>query len=174
MDALLGAILRADPRGVAVFAGDVSVVLAELLQARWRQTLPDVGDRLVILPRPSPDDYMRLLASAHVTLDTPHFGGSNTAYDAFVAGAAVVTLPGDIPRSRYTAALYRSVGIDDGIATTPEAYIEIAVRLGTDSSARAALRTRILAALPEVFENQFAVTELEDAFAHMIERVERA
>jgi uncharacterized protein (TIGR03032 family) len=174
MDALLGAILRADPRAVAVFAGDVSVVLAELLRERWRQTLPDAVDRLVILPRPSPDDYMRLLASAHVTLDTPHFGGSNTAYDAFVAGAPVVTLPGDMPRSRYTAALYRSVGIEDSIAATPEAYVEIAVRLATDPAARSALRTRILAAVPEVFENRFAATELEDAFAHMIERAEGA
>jgi predicted O-linked N-acetylglucosamine transferase (SPINDLY family) len=174
MDALLGAILRADPRAVAVFASDVSVVLAESLQARWRQTLPDAGDRLVILPRPSPDDYMRLLASAHVTLDTPYFSGSNTAYDAFVAGAAVVTLPGDTPRSRYTAALYRSVGIEDGIAASSEAYVEIAVRLATDAAARSALRTRILAAVPEVFENRFAVTELEEAFCAMIERAEGA
>jgi predicted O-linked N-acetylglucosamine transferase (SPINDLY family) len=174
MDALLGAILRADPRGVAVFAGDASVLLAELLRARWRQTLPDAADRLMILPRLSPDDYMRLLASAHVTLDTPHFGGSNTAYDAFVAGAPVVTLPGDMPRSRYTAALYRSVGIEDSIAATPEAYVETAVCLATDPTARSALRTRILAAVPEVFENQVAATEMEDAFAHMIERAEGA
>ncbi|HVN83642.1 MAG TPA: TIGR03032 family protein [Candidatus Binatia bacterium] len=167
MDALLGGILRADPRGVAVFAGDASTLLAEHLEARWRQTLPDVAERMVIMPRLSPDDYMRLLASAHVALDTVHFSGANTAYDAFVAGTPVVTLPGRAPRSRYTAALQRSAGIEECVADTPEAYVEIAVRLASDVAARAALRARILAAVPEVFESTVATAELEEAFAHM-------
>ena len=80
-----------------------------------------------------------------------------------------MTLPGDLPRSRYTAALYQSVGIDEGIAATPTAYAETAVRLANDPSTRAALRARILAAVPTVFENQAAVPALEDAFADMME-----
>ena len=129
IDPMLGGILRADPAAVAVLVDDKSPVLGELLRRRWRAALGDVAERLIVLPRLAPDDYITLLASAHAVLDTPHFSGSNTAYDAFVVATPVVTLPGEMPRSRYSAALYDSVGIGECTAASPEQYVAIAVRL---------------------------------------------
>lgn len=165
MDAMLGGILRADPAAVAVFIDDKSPVLGELLRRRWCATIGDVAERLIVLPRLPPDDYLTLLASSHVVLDTPHFAGSNTAYDALVVGAPVVTLPGEQPRSRYTAGLYESIGITECTAASPGQYVEIAVRLATDRGLRQTLRQRLLAAVAVAFEDPKAVGQLDDFLA---------
>ena len=167
-DAVLGAILRSDPRGVVAFVHDKLPTFGELLRRRWERTLGHVLDRLVILPRQVPNDYIRLVASAHVMLDTPHFSGANTAYDALAVGAPAVTLPGEVPRSRYTAELYRSAGIEDCVATSVDEYVNIAVGLGTDATRRNDLRERILSTAPAVFENRAAVGQLEAFFAETL------
>ena len=169
-DEALGGILRADRRAVAVFVHDKSPLLGAALQQRWRRTLADIADRLVILPRLTPDDYICLVASATVILDTPYFGGSNTVYDTSAVGVPVVTLPGETPASRYTAALHRSMGIDDGVAGSVADYIDRALRLGTDRSARDSLASRIRAANPAVFQNRGAVEQLEAFFTAVLTR----
>lgn len=164
-DTILGGILRADPNGLAVFADDTHPAAGELLRQRWAAGLADVAERIRIVPRLTPESYFHLVASADVMLDTLHFGGSNTAYDAFAAGVPVVTLPGALPRGRYTYAMYRTIGIDDCIATSMDDYIARAVGLGTDPGARARLSARIAVAAEPLFEQRAAVTQLENFFA---------
>jgi protein O-GlcNAc transferase len=170
LDALVAGILRGDPRGVAVFVEDAHRAAGALLRARWQASLPDVADRIRLVPRLGPEDYFHLLAGAHVALDPLHFGGSNTSYDLFAAGVPVVTLPGELPRSCYTAALCHEVGADECVAATPEEYVERAVALGTDPGARAALSARIRDGAKRIFESRGAVAQLEDFF----ERAARA
>jgi len=164
-DAILGGILRADPQGVAVLVDDTHPTAGALLRERWAHALPDVAERIRLLPRLSPDEYFRLVASADVMLDTLHFGGSNTAYDAFATGVPVVTLPGALPRGRYTAAMYRTIGIDDCIATSVPDYVERAAGLGTDRAYRERLSRQIAAAAAPLYEHAPAVTQLEQFFA---------
>jgi protein O-GlcNAc transferase len=163
-DALVGGILRRDPRGVAVFVNDVHPTPGELLRARWRDTLADVLDRVVLLPRLPPDEYFHLLAGARVSLDPIHFGGANTAYDALSAGVPLVTLPGALPRGRYAAALLRLVDVPEAVAETPADYVDRAVALGTDPALRAAVSARIRANAARVFETRAAVEQLERFF----------
>jgi protein O-GlcNAc transferase len=174
MDPLIGRILRADRRGVVGFVHDKSPVYGDLLDQRWRETLADVRDRLVLLPRRESDQYVHLLASANVVLDTVYFSGSNTAYDALLAGVPSVTLPLGPPRGRYTAALYRSIGVEDCIADSADRYVELAVRLGTDPELRARLCGRIREAAPRAFENRAAVSQLEDFFAAALRKAARS
>jgi len=173
-DDVLGGILRADPKGIAAFVHDRAPLFGAALQRRWQRTLPDVHERLVLLPRMKPDDYIRLVASAHVILDTPHFGGSNTAYDHFAAGVPAVTMPGDTPASRYTAALYAAMGIDGGTADSPSAYVATALRLANDDRARAEMVAAIGAAAPAVFETSAAVDQLAECFEAAIARARNA
>jgi uncharacterized protein (TIGR03032 family) len=165
LDALIGGILRRDRRGVAVFVADAHPAHGELLQDRWRETLPDVLDRVVLLPRLPPEDYFHLVAGAHVSLDPLYFGGANTAYDSLAAGVPMVTLPTELPRGRYVAALLRRVGAEECIARTPEDYVERAVALGGDAALRDAVGARIRAQAPAVFETRAAVEQLERYFA---------
>ena len=169
-DALLGGILRGDPKGVAVLVEDTHPRAGELLRARWQETLADVRERIVLLPRLAPEDYFHLIAGAHVVLDPLHFGGANTVYDALAAGAPVVTLPGRFPRGRYAAALSRAAGVDDGIAATSEDYVARAVELGTDAGRRSAVSARIRDGAAALFERRAAVEQLERFFEDAVER----
>jgi predicted O-linked N-acetylglucosamine transferase (SPINDLY family) len=135
MDYWLAEILRQDPKGVLVlfaqFDGDDRFVTERLLE-RWVEPFAGVIDRVFVLPRVSVPNFLSILTSADVLLDTWPFGGGNTSYQGFAAHRPIVTLPDRFLRGRGTLALYRHMGISECIAQTPEEYVKIAVRLGTD------------------------------------------
>jgi predicted O-linked N-acetylglucosamine transferase (SPINDLY family) len=108
------------------------------------------------------------MAVSDVILDTIHFGGFNTSLEAFAVGTPVVTWPGKFQRSRHTAALYKEMGILDCIADSPARYIEIAVRLGTDSTYREKIKKRILANNHRLFEDHRVVKEYERFFLETV------
>lgn len=164
-DPMLGAILRADRRAIALFVEDAYPIHGRLLRERWTRTLGDVMARIRWLPRLRPDQYFALIAAADVLLDTPYFGGANTTYDAFAAGVPVVTLPGEAPRSRYAGAMYAAIGLDAGVATSPQDYVARALALGGDPAHRERIATRLRTDASILFENRAAVTQLEAFFA---------
>ncbi len=110
-------------------------------------------------------DYLRLLATADVALDTVHYsGGANSIYDALSVGTPVVTLPTGLHRGRYTLAAYRTMGMTACVADTPAAYIDLAVQLACDPDRRRAVSNEIAATRGALFDNRAAVRELEDLF----------
>jgi predicted O-linked N-acetylglucosamine transferase (SPINDLY family) len=170
-DRLLAAILRADPAGRVLLFSDKQIQITELLRRRFLSAMPDVAARIEFLPHMAEADYLNVLALADVALDTLYYGGgANTTYDAFAAGTPVVTLPTRFQRGRYAYAAYQQIGVYDGIARSPEEYVAIALRLGSDRAARADLSARISAACPVLFEDAAAVTELADFFEQALDR----
>lgn len=163
-DAVLADILGSDRRGLLLLVADQHPVLAGLLQQRWRATLGELLERVLMLPRLTPPDYLQLVATADVILDTPHFGGAISSYDAFAAGTPVITLPGRLPRGRYAAAMHRIAGTVDCIAESAADYAARAVRIASDRPYRQRLATAIVDAAPQLFENAAAVTQLEAFF----------
>jgi protein O-GlcNAc transferase len=163
-DELLGGILRADPDGILVLTRGVLPQWHELLRKRFAATLPDVLDRIRFLPMLNYADYLNVLALTDALLDTLHFGGGSTSYDAFAVGTPIVTLPTTMLRGRITFALYKQMEILDCVASCKEEYVRIALRLGADSAYRASLRRRILAAHGVIFENDQGIPELEQFF----------
>jgi protein O-GlcNAc transferase len=160
-DALLGGILRGDPRGVLVLSQGVIPQWPRLLRQRFAATLPDLVDRIRFLPALSYADYLNLLAASDVQLDTVPFGGGNTSYDGLTVGTPIVTMPTQFMRGRITSSLYRQMGILDCVAGSPDEYIKIALRLGTEPDYRNAVRESILEANDELFENNLGIRELE-------------
>ncbi len=59
-----------------------------------------------------------------------------TSTSRSVSRAPMVTLPTPWQRGRYTQAIYRTIGVTDCIAATPEEYVQIAVRLGEFQAAK--------------------------------------
>lgn len=161
-DALLAGVLRRDPGGVVVMVEDVQPALMAALRQRWQTQLPDVIERVRFLPWLAYSDYLDLLAVADVALDTLHFGSGITAYDALAVGLPIVTLPGMFSRGRYVQAVYRQMGLDEGIATDPADYIEQAVRFASEPDYRAAFGARLRTASAELFEDRQAVREFEE------------
>lgn len=174
LDPILAAILRRDPLGVValVCAGQGSAV--EKLRSRLAATVPDVVDRIVMLPRQEFPEYLSLVAAADVLLDTLHYSGGTTSYDAFSLGKPVVTLPSRFVAGRGTFGAYKMMGVMDCVASDPDDYVDIAVRLATDADYRATVSGRIWAASHVLFENVEAVRELEQVFGELIGRARTA
>jgi protein O-GlcNAc transferase len=172
-DPLLGEILRRDPQGrVVLFRGSYDP-WTDRLAARLQRTLPDVADRIQFLPRQSFADYLNLLLLADVLLDTPHFSGGNTTFDAFGLNLPVVTLPGLLMRGRQTLACYRKMGLLDCVAQTSQDYVDLAVRLAQDADYRAAMRTKIAERSDVLFDDTAAVREIEKFLVQAFEQATR-
>lgn len=161
-DELLAGLLRRDPGGVVALVEDIQPAVTAALRQRLQAHLPDVIDRVRFLPWLAYRDYLGLLATADVALDTLHFGGGMTTYDALAVGLPVVTLPGAFGRGRHVHAAYRQMGLDEGIAVDPADYIERAVRFASEPDRRAAFGARLREASAELFEDRQAVREFED------------
>jgi predicted O-linked N-acetylglucosamine transferase (SPINDLY family) len=170
MDALLGAILRKDPLGKLVMVCAKIGHWTELLQARWRQSIPDVASRVIFLPRMGSGDYLSLIAMSDVMLDTVHFNGMNTSLEAFSQGTPVVTWPGEFQRGRHTQAMYRKLEITECIAESAKAYVELALRIANDPVYRAGLHARILERCDCLFRDARVIAEFERSFIELLNR----
>ena len=164
-DRLLAEILRRDPDGLLLLIEGRASEWTQLLRERFARTMPDVTDRIRWLKPLPREDYLRLLGAADVVLDTPHFGGGNSSYEALAMGAPVVTLPGELLRSRITRALYAKGDYMDLVAADEDDYIEIAVRLGRDQARRASVRDRIASAREALFDDPDELVDFEEALA---------
>lgn len=163
-DPVLAALLRRDPRAVLVVFHGRSRHWGEQLMQRFRRHFPDAVDRVRFLDRLPKQAYFSLLRRAHAVLDTLHFGGGNTSYQALGLGVPLVTWCGQFARGRFTYALYKQMGMTDLVADSTEAYVELAFRLANDAPFRAAIVERIERLSPAIFDNVAAVRELEGFF----------
>ena len=131
-----------------------------------------MADRVVFLPRLTPDDYLSLIAVSEVLLDPPHYGGVNSTYDGLSLNIPILTCESNFHIGRYTAACYRKMGLTDCIAADADAYVELAVELGTNPARHAEFSERIRKASPALFEDMEAVREHERLFTKMLEQLE--
>jgi protein O-GlcNAc transferase len=103
----------------------------------------DARRHCVLLPRMTPAAFQAAMGCADVMLDSIGWSGCNSVLDAFACGLPVVSLPGETMRSRHAAAMLGAVGIEDLICATRAEYVDVAVALGLDKSARAAFGRRL-------------------------------
>jgi predicted O-linked N-acetylglucosamine transferase (SPINDLY family) len=160
-DAVLGAILRADPGGEVVLIEGKLADWARTLMGRLGSSIPDVVERVRCVPRLSSEDFQHLLASAEVLLDPLHWSGGITTLDALAFGTPIVTLPGALMRGRVTYGCYRQMGMLDCVARNEQEYVALAVRLGTDRGYREEMRAKILDRNTVLYRNEAAVRTFE-------------
>jgi protein O-GlcNAc transferase len=172
-DGLLGEILRHDRRGILVIPKDPYGYATRKLENRLRLTIPHVIDRIRFVPYQPVDGYYDLTAAADILLDPIHYGGGLTSFDGLGLGKPIVTLPGEFVRGRYTFGFYRAMGVEDCVATTPEEYVQIAVKLGTNRDWRARVAQEISQRGEAIFEEQASVSEYGRIFERLVEEAER-
>jgi protein O-GlcNAc transferase len=154
-----------------VFVGHPTApVLAKRFADRVRKAFKtqglDPARHLVFLPWLDRARYAALNASCDLYLDSLRWSGGNTALEALAQGTPLLTWPGDTMRSRHSYAILKRLGLDDGIATSPEDYVARAVRLGQDEAALAAYTAATRAAVPRLWRDKAPV----EALAAFIER----
>jgi predicted O-linked N-acetylglucosamine transferase (SPINDLY family) len=105
------------------------------------------GERVSFMPRVSSDDYMGLYNSVDITFDTFPYGGGTTTLDSLWMGVPVVAAIGGTPVSRSAASVLAALGLDDWIAASVDAFVDVAVARATDLDALRALRHGLRARL---------------------------
>ena len=166
-DAILADILRRDPGGEVVIThkGAYDAHRLARLQARLQRNAADVYPRMVFLLRtPGAEGYWQRLRACDVVLDTVHYCGGNTSLEAISAGAPVVTLPSGLQRGRHTYGFFRKMGFTETVASSPEDYATLAVRIATDRDFARHVRETQGARAAALYEDESAVRQIEALF----------
>jgi protein O-GlcNAc transferase len=163
-DQILGDVLRRDPKGYILLVHGARRRWSELLLARFKNSIPQVVDRIRFVPSQKHEDFLALMGCVDVSLDIPQFNGGNTTLEALSMGLPVVTMPTEFARGRYCMSIYKHMGYTDLVAETAEQYAELAVRLATDSEFMEQAQARIAETVPRAFDNKEAIREWERFF----------
>jgi predicted O-linked N-acetylglucosamine transferase (SPINDLY family) len=126
----------------------------------------DADSFCVFHPRLDRSSYLELNLACDVFLDSLLWSGNNTAHEAIACGLPIITLPGPLMRGRHASALLDRMGIGETIATTPDAYVALAVRAAHDMGWRRHLRAEIQRHRPVLFDDRAPV----DALAEFLRR----
>jgi protein O-GlcNAc transferase len=153
MDAAFGEILARDPHASLQFFRFQQSQLHQRLAARFERTLGPLAQRIQFRPWAPGAEFFSLLAEAAVVLDSHPFGGGSTHFLTLATGTPLVSWRSPWLRGRSGAGLLNALGLSECLADSGAEFAQRAVAIATDSDRREALRTRILAAQPELFDN---------------------
>jgi protein O-GlcNAc transferase len=106
-----------------------------LIQARFRRHFARhgiSGERVELDGKSEHADMLRQYGGVDIALDPFPFSGGLTSCEALWMGVPVVTLAGARPFSRQTHAVLQAIGRPEWSAGSPDAYVELAVRLAGD------------------------------------------
>jgi protein O-GlcNAc transferase len=168
-DALASNILNRDEDAILLLFNGKHEMWTDFLKERLRHNLKDLYSKVMFVPMQSYQDYMNVLKLSNVILDTPHFNGGGTTFDALAIGVPVVTLPGRFMRGRQTYGLYKSLRMMHCVAETVEQYAAIALRIGTDKEYRESIKEQIQTKNHAIFGDNGAVREIEHLLVKMME-----
>lgn len=104
------------------------------------------AERLIFAPRVARVEHLRRQRAADIYLDTLFYNGHSTAAEALALGLPVVTGHGQQFAARVGASFVRAVGLPELVASTPEDYEAIALRLAMNPVALEEARRRLEAA----------------------------
>jgi predicted O-linked N-acetylglucosamine transferase (SPINDLY family) len=141
--------------------GKVSAPLERRLEQRYAQAGLRYTDCVTFVPTLDRARFFGLMQCAALLLDTPGFSGFNTAMQAIECGLPVVGREGEFMRGRLASSILRRMGMDALVATTDEAYVELAVSLTRDAVRRLRLRDEMVARRGVLFGDLEPVRALE-------------
>jgi predicted O-linked N-acetylglucosamine transferase (SPINDLY family) len=128
--------------------------------------------RIVFAPPLAKDAHLQRIGLADLALDTFPINGHTTTSDCLRAGLPVVATLGNAFAARVSASLLEAMRLGDLVATTDDAYCELAIALARDPARLAAVRARLRGALATspVFDTRRFVRNLETAYETIWER----
>jgi predicted O-linked N-acetylglucosamine transferase (SPINDLY family) len=140
--------------------------LRERLAAVFRAQGLDPESYLRLTPWLPREQFDGFLDEMDLYLDCPAFSGYTTAWQAIRRGLPIVTLEGEFLRQRLAAGLLRQIGVTDGIASSEERYVQIAIDWAREcrSGSWTARRETLRHAAPKADGNVAAV----HAFEHTV------
>ncbi|MEE3000158.1 MAG: tetratricopeptide repeat protein [Pseudomonadota bacterium] len=171
LDFIFREILKADKNAMIMVVEGAVKDWSKKVQKRWESRIPDTYNRIKIVPRQTPKNFIALQNAADVILDTPHFSGGNTSLEAFALAKPIVTHDGEFMRGRVTAGMYKMMKINSCIANSMEDYVEIALKLGLNKKYREEVSRRIQSANKVLFKNSKVIDEFELLFKSLFQAI---
>ncbi len=126
--------------GSRLLIGDVN---AERKRAAIRREFTSLGvadDRIEFMSRVALGDYLGLYNAVDITFDPFPYGGGTTTFDSLWMGVPVVAALGETPVSRSAASILTPLGLEDWIAPSVDAFVDIAVARAEDRATLLELR----------------------------------
>ena len=178
-DAALAAVARGVGDGQLVFFhaknnSPMSHRLEARLAARFAAEGLRFADHVRFIPFQKLALFHGLLRRADLVLDTIGFSGFNIAMQVLGNGTPMVAYEGKFMRGRLASGIVRTLGLHELVATSHAEYAAIATRLAKDADWRAAMRQKIAAGMPGIYNDRAAVLVLQDAILQMAERARGA
>ncbi len=129
-------------------------------------------ERLVFAKRMSLPDHLARHRLADLFLDTLPYNAHTTASDALWAGLPVLTQIGETFTGRVAASLLTAIGLPELITSTPQAYVDLAIELATNSEKLAAIKHKLAnnRLTTPLFDTQRFTRHIEAAYTMMFER----
>ena len=131
------------------------------------------SDRLSFLAKD--DDlgqHLRCYGNIDIALDTYPCNGGTTSCEALWMGVPLVSMTGDFFMSRQGSNYLTKLGLNDLIVTTPDAYVDAALRLAADRGRIITLRKSLRRKVERIlFDPAPHVAELEIAYEEMVRRL---
>jgi protein O-GlcNAc transferase len=143
-----------------------SIHLTNQFRRRLQRAFANYGlnyeDYVVILPRLNETEYHALNCLSDIFLDSIGWSGCNTTLEALACDLPVVTLPGNMMRSRHSMAFLTMMGLTETIASNLEEYMAVAVRLALNANWRQQIRQKIAATKDRLYRDMTCIKALEE------------
>jgi protein O-GlcNAc transferase len=139
--------------------------VTDILKGRLDRTFEAFGlrssDYCVFLPRLDAASFFAAMGTSDIFLDSIGWSGCNSTLESLRHALPIVTLPGNLMRSRHTAAILRMIGITETITTTTKEYVSAAINLATNDVLRAGMRTKISQNRYRAYRDKTCISALE-------------
>ncbi len=165
-DFILAEIARQVPQAQFIFPR--GKLLRERLKRAFAAVNLDSEDYCLFLTISTRQDYIAINFLSDVFLDTFTWSGGNTSLEAIACNLPIVTCPGEFMRGLHAYSFLKMLGVTDTIAKNEVEYIEIAVKLGTDSEWRRDIAERMSQRQGNLFDDQVCVTALEAFYQQVV------
>jgi predicted O-linked N-acetylglucosamine transferase (SPINDLY family) len=139
--------LRADSGGRLVFflgvPNEIHQRLVLRLRKAFREERLDFDKEVYLLPFLERPKFFSLMQQSALMLDTLGFSGFNTGLQGIEAGLPVLAREGEFMRGKLASGIMRQLDLPELVATSDEAFVDMAVQLTADTAGRQRLSAEI-------------------------------
>ena len=165
------AIVKAVPNSYLLVKGFANGDIVKELFFKLAQQEDVPIDRLRFIPYNRNEETHRAnLQIADVVLDTYPYNGATTTLEVLWMGIPIVTLVGQQFAARNSYTFMLNAGISEGIAYSPQEYIEWGIKLGINEDLRSSIHWKLVKSRqsePLWNAKQFT-RDIEDAYVEII------
>lgn len=130
------------------------------------------GNRLIFIPKVSPEQHLARQSMCDLFLDTSPYNAHTIGRDALLGGLPMITCIGNTFSDRVAASLLRASGLEELITAGGEAFVELGIELGMDSPKLTHIKETLNQNIQThpLFDTPLFAQNLERAFREMNRR----